>query len=163
MHRLSLDSPPDLQLNNVSFTFYLDKDGTTRIADAHLADTIRGSCPKCGKQNKLFWFVWDNEVRGCFDEQGEEMSSITRRYFFCCPDCLWHYTDWGEWHDTRDSSEGYIFSARTCDVKGDHLADRSESLRIQREFWKILHERSEEHEVETGFSSDQKHPRGRRP
>ena len=85
MHQLSHDSLPDLQVNNVSFVFYLDKDGTTRIADAHLADTIRGSCPKCGKQNKPFWFVWDNEVRVCFDEQGEEMSSVTRRYFSAVP------------------------------------------------------------------------------
>jgi len=95
MHRLSLDSPPDLQLNNVSFTFYLDKDGTTRIADAHLADTIRGSCPKCGKQNKLFWFVWDNEVRGCLDEQGEEMSSVTRRYFSAVPAACGTIQTWG--------------------------------------------------------------------
>ena len=68
-----------------SFEIDRDENGNLRITDAATTGGITMNCPKCGLMNRPVIFSMDVD----------SADAVGRRYWFCCPNCLIHYSDWG--------------------------------------------------------------------
>lgn len=70
-------------------------------------------CPQCNRRNEPTYFEYDYKGNG----------TTSRRYFYCCPDCKIHYTDWGS---DADWKPGRLRIHKRCKQNGDHRRERLE-------------------------------------
>jgi len=98
----------------LTFVVGKDKHGKLRMIDAFLAKGAMDlECPQCKRKSEpiLFWY----------DDEGE--GQVSRRYFYCCPNCKIHYTDWGE---SADWKSGRLQIEKRCKQNGDHGSERDQ-------------------------------------
>jgi transposase-like protein len=74
----------------VSFITYRDSRGNLKVVDAALTKATRLQCPKCGIDNPFVLYMFEDRDGG-----------VERRYYYVCPDCKIHYTNWGPNYDYR--------------------------------------------------------------
>ena len=101
----------------MSFVIYRNARGSPKLVDAALTRAMRLQCPECGRQNNFTIFQFE-ELDG----------SVGRRYYYVCPDCKIHYTNWGPDCDYRGSHK----IARRCQDPTEHQEERRRFIRALR-------------------------------
>jgi hypothetical protein len=105
----------------------------------HDAFLVKGEmdleCPKCKRKNEPVIFFYESDGPG-----------VSRRYFYCCPECKIHYTDWGEKADWEIPE---LKIPKECKQNGNHAVERELALRLQSTFWKEVHEKTQQSQEKT--------------
>ena len=129
----------------MTFVIGKDEQGRFHLTDIYL---VRGAldleCPQCGRKNEPILF-WHEE-----DYIGEYGGCISRRYFYCCPNCKIHYTDWGpdaDWKYPRYEIK------KECKQNGDHESERLEFRKSVLKFLQSIADSKLEGEGVTASSS----------
>jgi hypothetical protein len=114
----------------MTFRIYKDRQGRLAMVDLYLVEgALDLECPHCNRKNAPILFWYDDEGQGC----------VSRRYFYCCPACKIHYTDWGEYCDWKSKR---LRIRKWCLSNGDHGSERLEFKKIIENEAKMLSESS---------------------
>jgi phage FluMu protein Com len=99
----------------MSFIMHRNVKYNTELLDAALTGAMRLRCPKCGRENNFIMFQYE-ELNG----------SVGRRYYYICPYCKVHYTDWGPGYDYKGSHR----IVKRCQNPAKHREDRRRFIRM---------------------------------